>query len=189
MTSVSGIYVIIHKKSGKIYLGKARNIKRRWNDHKRELTNGEHHNRHLQSAWNKYGEKAFQFKILEYCPTEKLNEREKHYIAFYRPLGMTYNQTDGGDGQLNPSDETRQRMSESAKQRIARQPIVFSDEVRHKMSESAKRRKGSKKSPAFAAKIAAARRGCKHSDETRRKLSEAAKRREARKRAERDKSE
>ena len=33
--------------------------------HKRELRKGTHSNRHLQCAWNKYGENAFSFVVLE----------------------------------------------------------------------------------------------------------------------------
>lgn len=41
-----------------------------------ELNRNVHNNKHLQNAWNKYGEESFEFNVLEYCDVELLNERE-----------------------------------------------------------------------------------------------------------------
>ena len=62
----TGIYAIVHKSSGKKYIGSAaRSFHRRWEDHKYELKNGTHHCSYLQNAWNKYSESVFDFIILE----------------------------------------------------------------------------------------------------------------------------
>lgn len=117
MTSVSGIYVILHKKSGKIYLGQAQNIRKRWNEHKRDLIKGDHHNIYLQRSWNKYGAKAFQFKILERCAVNQLDEREQHYLDVYIPKGFCYNISSnaGNTRGVHPSAETKRKISESSK--------------------------------------------------------------------------
>src|SRR5258705_5831466 len=94
MAIVPGIYIILNTKNGKVYLGQTQNIRIRWNRHKRDLIKGNHPNKHLQLAWNKYGEKAFQFKILERCEVDKLNEREGHFIQIYKAKGIAYNVSD-----------------------------------------------------------------------------------------------
>lgn len=132
---VSGIYIIANNVNGKVYVGKTvRNIKARWSEHKATLTSGKHHNTHLQNAWNKYGESAFEFQVLEYCAIDQLDAREKHHIAIYKACGMSYNMTSGGDGALgrDTNDATRQKLSKALKGR------VFTEETRRKMSESAK---------------------------------------------------
>ena len=61
-------------------------------------------------------------------------EEERNWIKYYRDIGCDLvNSSDGGEGLLNPSDETRARMSESQRNRS---PI--SAETRAKMSSSAK---------------------------------------------------
>lgn len=133
MNSVSGIYLILNTRNGKVYIGKATNFKARWRRHKSDLNRNSHKNKHLQNAWNKYGEKTFQFKILEHCTVDQLNERETHHIKIYRARGLAYNQKDGGEGGENPSEETRRKLSESNKLRPS-----FSAETRKRMSESQK---------------------------------------------------
>ena len=54
-TKVSGIYCIENLITGKVYIGQADHIKRRWQNHKRTLKNNKHKNIHLQNSWNKHG--------------------------------------------------------------------------------------------------------------------------------------
>lgn len=61
----SGIYMIKNKKTGQMYIGQSKHIKRRWVDHKYELVRGIHANTFLQNSWNKYGEDNFSFSIIE----------------------------------------------------------------------------------------------------------------------------
>ena len=60
-----GIYKIINIINSKFYVGSAVDLKRRKTRHFSELRGNKHNNRHLQSAWNKYGEQAFVFVVLE----------------------------------------------------------------------------------------------------------------------------
>lgn len=61
-----------------VYLGASSNIPRRWNSHRNALRRNRHRNVHLQRAWNKYGEAAFEFKTVWLCePLEAFQfERE-----------------------------------------------------------------------------------------------------------------
>ena len=70
--SLGGIYEIENKVSGHKYVGSSVDVKRRWQQHKSMLRNGNHTNNHLQNAWNKYGEKAFTFKVIVYLEPKEL---------------------------------------------------------------------------------------------------------------------
>lgn len=61
-----GIYSIRCSINGYIYIGSTTtSFQQRWGEHKRKLQNNKHPNRHLQSAWNKYGKDAFVFTVVE----------------------------------------------------------------------------------------------------------------------------
>jgi len=64
----SGIYKIINVVNNKFYVGSAVDLRRRKTRHFSELRLGKHNNAHLQAAWNKYGEKAFTFVVIEEHP-------------------------------------------------------------------------------------------------------------------------
>lgn len=84
-TVYPGIYAIIHKESGKLYIGSSNRIKDRWSEHRVMLRENRHHSILLQRAWNKYGEEAFEFKILEVgIAKEDLKDKEQHWMDFYR---------------------------------------------------------------------------------------------------------
>ena len=94
----SGIYKITCLKNGRVYIGQAKNIQSRWTEHKTRLDGNYHINKHLQSAWNKYGKENFKFEIIELCNYEELNEKEISYIAIAKNNGKIFNKTNGGEG-------------------------------------------------------------------------------------------
>jgi len=81
---VSGIYAIRNVLSGRVYVGSADSIARRFIAHVSQLRRGVHHSTHLQRAWNKHGENAFEFLILE-ITRQNLIAREQHFIDLLRP--------------------------------------------------------------------------------------------------------
>jgi len=83
----AGIYVITNMVNGKRYVGQAGSFRDRWLHHKSSLRRGVHCNRHLQSAWNKHGESAFSFGVIELVPAtdEAMCAREQHWIDTLRP--------------------------------------------------------------------------------------------------------
>lgn len=83
MIERSGIYVIINSSTGKIYVGSATNISKRWSRHRKDLRDKKHRNLHLQLAWIKYTEDDFTFRVLEFCDKENLDVREQHWIDWY----------------------------------------------------------------------------------------------------------
>ncbi len=96
-----GIYIITIKNSIKVYIGESINVKNRLKNHLRKLRNQKHTNPILQNLYNKYGEDALDFNILEYLDTKDkkiLKEKEakwqkkfKHCISLD---SNKYNQTD-----------------------------------------------------------------------------------------------
>jgi group I intron endonuclease len=60
-----GVYQITCLANGKIYIGSAINLRRRWENHRRALRGKYHSNGYLQHAWNKYGEGQFHVSVLE----------------------------------------------------------------------------------------------------------------------------
>lgn len=102
---ICGIYKIENLINGKVYIGQAGDIYRRWYHHKREINiNSEKSFKYpLYRAFRKYGIENFKFEIIEECSEEELNEKEIHYIKEYNSFignknSNGYNQTIGGDG-------------------------------------------------------------------------------------------
>lgn len=111
---IYGVYKIENLLDGKVYVGKSKDIGRRWYEHKYELNKGKHINKHLQNSWNKYGENCFRFEILEETDSEEeALEREEYYIKKYETTNkkLGYNLTYGGQSGL-PSDETIRKSSQ-----------------------------------------------------------------------------
>lgn len=80
----SGIYLIVNIVNWLVYVGSTSNLQHRWvGGHRSLLRNNKHNNSYLQNAWNKYGEKAFQFIVIEKTAKSNLKKREQHWIDFY----------------------------------------------------------------------------------------------------------
>lgn len=127
---IVGIYKITNISDKKIYIGQTVNYRKRKTSHLNSLKNGNHHNEHLQRAFDKYGESAFEIELIKECTTEELDEMEKHYIKELDACNHDkgYNMMYGGQAYRNFTKEVRQKMS------IARKGMKFSDEHREKIS-------------------------------------------------------
>lgn len=120
---VSGIYLIRNTVNGKVYVGQAVNIRKRWNVHLHHLRRGTHANLPLKRAFKRYGEDAFSFEILEEVQRNRdaLNCAEERFIAELRACekGSGYNLTAKAGTNLGYkySSESRARMSAAQKGR------------------------------------------------------------------------
>src|SRR5437588_1377253 len=83
----SGIYRIVCKSTGKMYIGSSANLRIRQYNHFRELRLMIHPNQKLQRAWNKYGPDAFTFEIVELALPLLLLEREQYWLDKLKPFG------------------------------------------------------------------------------------------------------
>lgn len=111
---MTGIYLIKNLINNKVYVGQSINIKARWSEHKRKLNKNCHDNLHLQNSWNKYGANNFEFKVIEECDLDSINEREIYYIYKYNSACYEngYNKTLGGqDSTRAYTDEIKEKMS------------------------------------------------------------------------------
>lgn len=93
-----GIYKITNIKNKKAYIGKSVEIiPKRWTEHiKTSLNIGSISHTKIHDAMKEHGIENFTFEILEECSKEKLNEREKYWIAFYETNTYGYNIKSGG---------------------------------------------------------------------------------------------
>lgn len=105
----------------RVYVGSAKNIRKRWKLHRTHLRMGIHHNRPLQMAWRKYGESAFVFDVLEFCDLEDLTAIEQKWLdqsgAYVRGVGFNVLATAFSSIGFKHSAETLVELSRMAKER------------------------------------------------------------------------
>lgn len=112
---IKGIYKIINKINDTYYVGSSIDIFERWYSHKKLLNNNKHYNKHLQNAWNKYGEISFEFKIIEEQGSKQVDllELEQKYLNIAKSES-TYNLTFIAGGG-NHGNEINKKISKSLK--------------------------------------------------------------------------
>lgn len=101
------IYKIVNTLNSKMYIGSSKNFKNRKMTHLRTLRKGKHHNIYLQRSFDKYGESAFIFEIIETCDNQF--DREKYWID---KLSPEYNigAVGGGDNYTNHPNKEELRL-------------------------------------------------------------------------------
>lgn len=86
------IYKIVNLVNDKFYVGSTTNKKVRFRQHRKLLRGNRHHCKHLQAAWNKYGEEKFLFVVVEEVPTTRaLQEIEEIYLMQHVGKPYCYN--------------------------------------------------------------------------------------------------
>lgn len=158
-------YLITNSVNGKKYVGSAAVCTyTRWHCHLTQLRSGNHGNKHLQSAWNKYGENSFDFTILEECPAEECENVEDKWITELnsadQELGYNICKNARNCLGVKRSEETKAKMRELANNR--------SPEHNEKLRTLAR-------TPERRALSSKTHKGKKTSEETKLKLSEASK--------------
>lgn len=150
-----GIYIVHNRKNGNFYIGSTVNLRQRWRQHLWGLANNQHHNPHLQSAWNKYGATSFEFLVVEVVKTtSNILLREQAWIDKFDASNnkACYNICQRASSQLGckRSDETKRKLSEANKGKSV------SDATKLKLRNA---KLGKKLAPEHIAKVRAARLG------------------------------
>jgi group I intron endonuclease len=128
------IYKIINAVNNKFYVGSAVNYEKRKARHLWRLRRGDHANKHLQAAWNQYGESAFVFAVVEQVgPEADLLATENVWLKEHVGKDYCYNiatdataPTRGFFADKNPmwgktfkhTEEAKVRISKASKARI-----------------------------------------------------------------------
>ena len=104
------IYAIRNLVNGKIYVGQAKTLSKRKMGHFYCARNGDP--KPLYASIRKYGEENFTFETLEECVDEQVNERERHWVAYFDSCNSQkgYNLTTGGGQDFKPTLETREKI-------------------------------------------------------------------------------
>jgi group I intron endonuclease len=163
------VYQITNMLTGDFYIGSAQSFARREWQHRYALKRNEHKNPHMQASWNKHGEEAFVFEVLEdVAEGEDVFTVENKYL--HKHVGQHNCFNVNKDAYLSRLGQT---LSETSRQKISdnrtgkhagenhyRYGKEVSAEVRAKISETQKGRpspmKGKQMSEQGRANVAAA---------------------------------
>lgn len=149
----SGIYRLIC--NFKSYVGSSKNIYLRLKNHFAKLKSNNHRNKHLQNAFNKYGEEFFTYEILCFCEIENLFEIENKFIKEFDSFNNGFNQSCNARSPegYKHSEESRLKIS------IAKKGVKQKEE--HVINRS-KKLKGKKHSKETIEKLSASKIGDKN---------------------------
>ena len=93
---VCGIYKITNQVTSEAYIGQAVDIAGRWKEHaKCGLGIDTPASNKLYKSVMEYGITNFSWEVLEACPREQLNEKEREYIDIYQTKTFGMNTTKG----------------------------------------------------------------------------------------------
>ena len=114
------IYIIENANTGKFYIGRTNDPAQRKRAHFSELRRGAHGNPRLQNSFNKHGESAFEFKVVDSATADKIQAKEAEWFkAFDEDKTYLYNchfKTIGGEGLARPhTAESKLKISEAIK--------------------------------------------------------------------------
>lgn len=99
---VCGVYKITNIKNNMCYIGQAKDIDDRWKEHmKYGLGIDTPVGNKLYQAMKEIGPENFTFELLEACPVEQLDEKEKFYIELYQAKDYGYNSINGNKKKEN----------------------------------------------------------------------------------------
>lgn len=139
-----GIYKIVNLRNNKVYIGSAKNLNERKDRHFADLSKNTHRNKHLQRAFNLYGESIFEFTVLEKLGDynkEIYFSNEDKWMAVYdsRNPELGYNiaaASGGGHLGCKHTKETKKKISQSMLKDHPTKGRPLSEEHKSKISKS-----------------------------------------------------
>ena len=138
---MQGIYKITNLINNKTYVGRAKNISKRWSEHRTLpfILGHKEYEKTLYRAIRKYGLENFHFEVLEELDDyTQAGEREKYWAAFYNSytfLGTGYNESLAGDGGSSPGHCQGEK---NGRVKITKDIVIF---IRLKYKEGISRKK------------------------------------------------
>lgn len=88
LNKVCGVYSILHRDSGKRYVGSSAKIGQRFTSH---INDGRKQSRScIHRAIREYGADAFDFTLIEACDKDVLRVREKHWIEHFNSCSVDH---------------------------------------------------------------------------------------------------
>lgn len=161
-----GIYLVTNKINGHQYVGQSTDIKRRWMEHK--CPSSIANDRTINKAYRKYGFDNFEYRVIEECSEEMLDEREMFWIKKLHPV---YNMNNGGVGNKghHHSEATKKILSMKSKAQWVNS--TEEEKIRRIKNNLTGQPKGHKVSLETRVKLRKANIGKKASEETKLKMS------------------
>ncbi len=109
-----GVYCFINIENGRFYIGSTiESFKSRKQSHINALRRNDHHSVTFQRSWNKHGEDAFQFHILNILNKNKkeIRAKEQSYLDTLQPYNPSigFNRSKSASVNDIPVDKTRMR--------------------------------------------------------------------------------
>ncbi len=131
--TISGIYCIENMNNNKKYIGKSIDVKKRWQQHRRDLKKRKHRNIHLQNSWDLYGEDSFNFYILEKCEPEDLFLEELYCIKIFKTTNdkFGYNMTGSSQNEIDYNESYLETMRNVQKARPIYQISLDGDIIKY----------------------------------------------------------
>ena len=139
---MNSIYCLINPINNDIvYIGKSKNISKRYKDHCRKAK-GKY--RCKLDKWKNELISSGNLPVLEiieqFDEYVDINFWEKYYISLYRSWGFNLlNMTEGGDGLQNPSIETRNKIGDKSRGRkFSKETLKALSEIRYNTGKKIK---------------------------------------------------
>lgn len=104
-----GIYKILNKETGKMYIGQSNDITRRIGEH---LTKGKASRIPLDAEIEIKGKEYYDWEVVELCSLDQLNEKETYWIKYFNTVENGYNENYGGQTNLIGSNNPNAKLSE-----------------------------------------------------------------------------
>lgn len=113
------VYKITNVVTNQCYIGIDTYFPKRLRQHKTNLLNNKHRNKHLQYSFNKYKSTSFTFELLISCINrEDMIQKEKECILQFDSLNNGFNHTIGGEGSFGYKHSVESKIKMASWKRI-----------------------------------------------------------------------
>lgn len=93
--NMTGIYMIKNKLNNKVYIGQSVNVEQRFRQHKAAIK-GSDKSWYPQAREESNSLEDFDFRVLQECKKEELDELEEYWVNYYDSFNTGYNVTKDG---------------------------------------------------------------------------------------------